>query len=313
MSTSVQVAIAPETQAQNIEAEKLARRLELPLLEPVESGRFSENKKYLLVLTSERLELRSTGPEAPGPVYVDFTGGPVRYRREHGGGKRQPLARAVGLKHGLTPSVLDATAGLGKDAFVLACLGCRVQLIERSSVLAALLEDGLDRAADDPDIKSIIRDRMTLIRDDSIKFINKIKPERRPDVIYLDPMYPARTKSALVKKEMRILRAVVGENPDAPLLLETAIKKALKRVVVKRPLRAPAISGPFPTLEIKGKKSRFDVYLRCNYSAKEPGPGLYFKSNMKNQRKTNKTKGVIKNRLITPCFFWLRDKDSNLD
>ncbi|MEA2085240.1 MAG: class I SAM-dependent methyltransferase [Thermodesulfobacteriota bacterium] len=263
MSTSVQVAIAPATRAQSIETERLARCLDLPLLEPVENGRVYENKKYLLVLTPERLELRRTGPDAPGgPVYVDFTGGPVRYRREHGGGRRQPLARAVGLKHALTPNVLDATAGLGKDAFVLACLGCRVQLIERSSVLAALLEDGLNRAAIDPDTKSIIRDRMTLVRDDSIKFIKRIKPEKRPDVIYLDPMYPARTKSALVKKEMRILRAVVGENRDAPLLLETAIKKALKRVVVKRPSRAPAISGPFPSLEIKGKKSRFDVYLR---------------------------------------------------
>lgn len=261
MSTSAQVTIVPETPAQSIEAERLGRRMDLPLSEPIESGRFSENGRYLLVLTCERLELRLTGPDALGPVFVDFTSGPVRYRREHGGGRKQPLARAVGLKHGLTPNVLDATAGLGRDAFVLACLGCRVQLIERSSILTALLEDGLRRAAADSNIKLIIIDRMALIRDDSIEFIKRIKPKKRPDVIYLDPMYPARTKSALVKKEMRILRAVAGEDRDAPLLLEAAIKKALKRVVVKRPSRAPAISGPPPTLEIKGKKSRFDVYL----------------------------------------------------
>ncbi|MCK5323461.1 MAG: class I SAM-dependent methyltransferase, partial [Desulfobulbaceae bacterium] len=173
MSTSVQVAIAPETPAQSIEAERLGHRLGLPLSESLASGPFFETKSYLLVLSCKRLELRLTGPDAPGPIYVDFTGGPVRYRREHGGGRRQPLARAVGLKHGLTPNVLDATAGLGRDAFVLACLGCRVQLIERSSILAALLEDGLRRAAADSNIKSIIIDRMVLIRDNSIEFIKR--------------------------------------------------------------------------------------------------------------------------------------------
>lgn len=107
-------------------AAQLAQHLSLPLADEPD-GRFS----YLLVLTRERLELHSQGPFAPGPVYVDFTQGKLAYRRRLGGGRQQALARAVGLKGGYVPDVLDATAGLGGDSFVLACLGCQVRMVER--------------------------------------------------------------------------------------------------------------------------------------------------------------------------------------
>lgn len=252
---TIPVAVAAESPDQQRKAADLAARLTLPL---AEIG--SEEYPFLLVVTALRLEIRQTGAEAPGPVFVDFTGGAVEYRRKHGGGRKQPLARAVGIKGTVAPTVFDATAGLGKDAFVMACLGSRVHLFERSPVIGALLEDGLNRAMADPGIGDLVGTRMTLTIGDSKQLIQSMSREK-PEVVYLDPMYPHRTKSALVKKEMRLLRAIVGDDPDAPELLQNALKHAQKRVVVKRPKSAPTITGPAPSIQVASKNSRFDVYL----------------------------------------------------
>ncbi len=240
--------------AQEADAVKLAEKLGLPITEAKEAY------PLLLMVTESRLELRQTGPKPPGPLFVDFTQGAVNYRRKFGGGRKQPIAKAVGLKGNKSPSVLDVTAGLGRDAFVLACLGCRVHLIERSPIIGALLADGLARAANDPEIGPMVRDRMQLTVGNSIALLTNWQ-NPQPEVIYLDPMYPHRTKSALVKKEMRILRELVGDDEDAPALLLTALGLAGKRVVVKRPRLAPAIDGPTPSFAITSKNSRFDVYV----------------------------------------------------
>jgi 16S rRNA (guanine1516-N2)-methyltransferase len=211
-----------------------------------------------LVLTAERLELRALHSE--GPVYVDFVGGAVGHRRSFGGGRGQEIAKAVGLKKGATPSVLDATAGLGRDAFVLASLGCPVTLIERSPVVAALLEDGLARAAQDTEVAPIAA-RMQLLCGNAAQLMAQLEEAERPDVVYLDPMYPHRRKSALVKKEMRLFREVVGEDPDADALLPTALAVARQRVVIKRPDYAEPMAGRVPTMSIRTKNNRFDVYV----------------------------------------------------
>ncbi|MFO1372598.1 MAG: class I SAM-dependent methyltransferase [Candidatus Competibacteraceae bacterium] len=216
---------------------------------------------HLLVLTPERLELRETSPNAPGPVYVDFLGGTVAHRRRFGGGRRQPLARAIGLKNHAAPTVLDVTAGLGRDAFVLACLGCTVQMVERSPIVAALLNDGLMRAAQDPDIGTVVAARLHLTVADGREYLWQLASDQRPDVVYLDPMYPHRQKSALVKKEMRLLRQLVGDDWDASILLAAALACARWRVVVKRPRLAPLLTGPPPTVQIIAPNTRFDVYL----------------------------------------------------
>ena len=251
----IPVAIAAETPTQQQAAADLAKRLQLPLVETDQPG-----YPFLLVVTASRLELRQTGARAHGPVFVDFIHGAVGYRRIHGGGRKQPLARAVGVKGPSTPTVFDATAGLGKDSFVLACLGCKVHLFERSSIIGVLLEDGLARAMADPEIGSLVKTRMSLTIGDSNELFHCMDQEK-PEVVYLDPMYPHRTKSALVKKEMRLLRAIVGDDQDSSALLKTALQNAQKRVVVKRPKSAPAIAGPEPSLQITSKNSRFDVYL----------------------------------------------------
>ena len=154
--------------------------------------------------------------------------------------------------------MLDATAGLGRDAFVLAELGCGVTLIERQLLIAALLEDGLLRAQADPEVAPIVA-RMCLLCVNAIELMAALASEP-PQVIYLDPMFPHRDKSALVKKEMRLFRPLAGNDDDAPALLAAALKLATHRVVVKRPRKAPAIAGEKPGYVLEGKSSRFDIY-----------------------------------------------------
>ncbi|MDG4551773.1 MAG: class I SAM-dependent methyltransferase [Candidatus Contendobacter sp.] len=215
---------------------------------------------HLLVMTAERLELRELGSNPSGPVYADFATGAVAHRRRFGGGRNQPLARAVGLQRGATPTVVDATAGLGGDAFVLACLGCVVRLVERSSLVAVLLRDGLDRAARIPDLGPLVAERLSLIVADGRNYLRALANDQRPDVVYLDPMYPLRRKAALAGKAMRLLRRLVGDDADAPELLATALASARRRVVVKRPRRAPPLVGPRPSFQIAAPNTRFDVY-----------------------------------------------------
>lgn len=237
-------------------ASNLAEQLSVPLIHTT-NDRFA----YLLTISAQRLELRRTGWRAPGPVYVDFISGPFGYRRAHGGGRRQLLARAVGLRASERPIIIDATAGLGQDAFTLAMLGCRVLMLERSAIVHALLNDALERAKTDSALNAVIAQRLTLRHENASAYLNELADQHGPEVIYLDPMYPERDHSALGKKNLRMLREVVGDDTDAPGLLAAALVKARRRVVVKRPRRAPMLEGPSPTVQIKGKSTRYDIYV----------------------------------------------------
>jgi len=155
--------------------------------------------------------------------------------------------------------VLDITAGLGRDSFILASLGCTVCMVERSPVVAALLADAIDRAKEEPMLAEIMA-RLSLVTGDSLEILRTWQGER-PEVICIDPMYPHRSKSALVKKEMRLIRLLVGDDEDSDQLLAAALAIASRRVAVKRPRLAPALRGPEPNFTISGKNSRFDVYL----------------------------------------------------
>jgi 16S rRNA (guanine1516-N2)-methyltransferase len=214
--------------------------------------------QFALQLGEQGLQLVELGPQAPGPVRVDFVEGAVAHRRLFGGGTGQMIAKAVGVQPGVRPRVLDATAGLGRDGFVLASLGCSVTLIERQPLIAALLEDGLARAAADRDVGPIVA-QMRLLTGNAIELMKAWQGEP-PQVIYLDPMFPHRDKSALVKKEMRLFRPFVGDDLDAPALLQAALALASHRVVVKRPRKAPIIAGGKPAYALEGKSSRYDIY-----------------------------------------------------
>lgn len=198
------------------------------------------------------------------PITVDFVGGKAGHRRKFGGGKGQVIAKAVGLNKGVKPSVLDATGGLGRDAFVLASLGCKVTMIERSPVVAALLEDGLRRALEDSDV-SPIAEQMYLLKGNAIELMKA--SENKYDIVYLDPMFPHREKSALVKKEMRLFQDLLGGDPDADQLLKPALDIARYRVVVKRPKLAPDLNGQEPTYRLEGKSCRYDIYALKAFSS----------------------------------------------
>ncbi len=188
----------------------------------------------------------------------DFVGGPVGHRLRFGGGRGQALPKAAGFSRGNTPEIVDATAGLGRDAFLLASLGARVTLIERSPEMHALLADGLARARDaGPELAAIIA-RMTLLAGDA----KSLLPGLGPEIVLVDPMHPPRGKSALVKQEMRLLRGLVGTDADAAELMQIALRSARKRVVLKWPLRAEAMPGlPQPSHQIVGKSVRYDVFM----------------------------------------------------
>lgn len=212
---------------------------------------------FLLVATSRRVELRDMCDRAAGPIHVDFVRGPTAFRGD-GASRRQPIARAVGIDRGFL-SVVDATAGLGRDAFLLACLGCEVLAIERSAVLGALVTDGLTRGLADggASLCEILR-RITLVVDDGRRVLGGIGESRRPDVVYLDPMYPA-ARRRLPKKEMQVCRRLVGSDEDASSLLAVARAVARRRVVVKRHPAAPPLV-PDVAMSYPGKQACFDVY-----------------------------------------------------
>ncbi len=213
--------------------------------------------KLALVLTEHRLELRKLDEPKLGAVAVDFVTGASAHRRKFGGGKGQTIAKAIGIKAKAGLQVIDATAGLGRDAFVFASLGCQVTLVERSPVVAALLADGLERAYQDPEIGEWMQANMTLVFDSGIEWLSQASA----DVVYLDPMFPHKKKSALVKKEMRVFQHLVGPDLDADALLEPALNAARFRVVVKRPDYAPWLDERKPTLAFETKNNRFDVYV----------------------------------------------------
>lgn len=239
----------------------LSAELGIALLDP---SRADQYVGLALSIDAQGVGLQLMGPGEPGPVYCDFAGGALRHRRLYGGGKGQDIAKAVGLGHkGFKPRLLDLTAGLGRDSFVLASLGATVVMVERHPVVFALLADGLERARErglaDPDLRSILA-RLSAVQNSAEAFLSELEPSQQPDVIYLDPMFPPREKSGKVKKDMQLFHQLVGANEDADHLLPLALAHARYRVVVKRPAQAPYLNGREPGYSLKGKSTRFDVY-----------------------------------------------------
>ena len=189
---------------------------------------------------------------------LDFAGGAVGYRFRQGSGRAHPLVKAAGFRKDAVPSIVDATAGLGRDAFLLASAGAKVVLLERSAEVHALLKDGLERAgAASPDLAEVVA-RMTLVHGDARDHL----PNLRPDVVIVDPMHPPRRNSALVKQEMRLLSGIVGADEDADELMQIALASARERVVLKWPLRAPPLlEQPKPSHQFSGKTVRYEVFL----------------------------------------------------
>lgn len=257
------IAISADRGIPKTQLDKLAVQTALPLASP------NIKAEYLLHITTDKLELRKVDFDSKKPakntlsVSIDFTQGKTQHRRLHGGGKGQDIAKAIGLHKISNPTVLDLTAGMGGDAFVLASLGAEITMIERNPVVHALLKDALDRASlkDDAELKMILQ-RLTLIKQSSKEYLEQLNELDYPDVIYLDPMFPSRTKSAQVKKEMQFFHDIVGMDIDSSVVFSNALNKAKKRIVVKRPRLAEKITDTIePAFDIVGKSTRYDVYL----------------------------------------------------
>ncbi len=197
-------------------------------------------------------------------VRVDFIRGRGGYRLSTMMHTAQPVLKAVGYnKERVRWRVLDATAGLGADAMLLAAAGCEVCLLERSAVMAGLLEDGLRRVELDSEaeeLQKIIQERVVLHYADSLEFFHKVGAGEF-EAIYLDPMFPERRKSSKVKKEMQLARFTTDSRDNAAELLAGALQTGVKRVVLKRPLKAPLLEKGV-SAQVKGKSIRFDIYLR---------------------------------------------------
>ncbi len=202
------------------------------------------------------LQLRAHHHPDYGAVRADWTGSDVVRRIR--AGKRQLLARAIGLHKYPDVSVLDATAGLGRDGFTLAALGATVTLIERQPLFLQLLQDARTRALLDPQWKTAAA-RTEILAGDARTWLDL--RERQWDIVHLDPMYPHAGKQALPQKEMQLLRELTQGDPDADTLLAPALQCARLRVVVKRPLRAPFLGELPPTFQLEGTQARYDVYL----------------------------------------------------
>jgi 16S rRNA (guanine1516-N2)-methyltransferase len=236
-------------------AKGLAKKNSLPFI-----GYFKrENFDYVLALSSTGLCLEDVKKKL-GSLKIDFLNGKLAYRLRHLKNQKQLLARAIGLKPNFKPIVLDATAGLGSDGFILSQLGCPVLLLERSPIIFLLLRDALKRALNH---SNSLPPSIKIINVDALIYMKKIivGMQAPPEIIFLDPMYPDSNKSALVKREMRFLRQLVGDDNDAPKLLKLGLTCAKQRVIVKRPRLSNYLAEIKPHHSLLGKQHRLDIYL----------------------------------------------------
>lgn len=249
-----------------IDSEYVEAIKQLTQLQVLESSNADEFTHILCMedsgLTLQALNLKA-GEAHKQPTRVDFQDAALLYRK-NSFGKHQGLAKAVGLNKHEAMNVLDATAGLGRDAFILASMGCRVEMLEQSTVIYSLLFDGLKRAesTEDIELKNIIMN-MSLHHVNAQDWFQEITQgnKAKPDVIYLDPMFPARNKKANVKKDIGMLQEILGFDEDNDNLLEVAKRCAKHRVVVKKPGSKVEKGAIKPSFIVPGKTAHFEVFV----------------------------------------------------
>lgn len=249
----------------------------------IEPTRLEEVPAEALVLVRSKadLELRA-GRDAPG-ARIEFPTEYLKQPRRHLS-PTQPLARAIGppdrapaqpmddpqrgTREGGERFVLDATAGWGQDAFLLACLGHRVIAVERHPVVFALLADAKRRALGSLLLAPVMKDRFLIRSGDVREYLATADPA--PRAVYLDPMFPPKRKqSALPRKEVQLLRRLVGPDQDATEVASLSWANCAERLVVKRPAHASPLLET-PTVTYEGKLVRYDVYRHPGGRATAP-------------------------------------------
>ena len=202
-----------------------------------------------LALTDGNLKLRA-----------DFTNSLRRLKP--GSLRHELLVKAARIRGKNHPCALDATAGLGEDSILLAAAGFTVELYEYDPVIAALLLDALERAARVPKLQETVK-RMHFHQADSIQAMRQLAAADHPDidVVLLDPMFPERQKSALVKKKFQLLQQLEHPCTNEKDLLDAALGIRPRKVVIKRPARGPFLAGVKPDYSLTGKAIRYDIIL----------------------------------------------------
>lgn len=209
----------------------------------------------ILFLDADGLALGLGNMPAPHMLRADFSRLLPRLQPRRLRGELLLQAARIRRQEGGTPLAVDATAGLGEDACLLAAAGFEVVLFEYNPLIAALLEDGLRRAGEQPEL-AVICGRMRLCPGDSTELLQGLS--RPPEVVLLDPMFPVRRKSAKVRKKFQLLQLVERPCTDEAALLRAALAAGPRRVVIKRPLQAPPLAGIRPSHSLRGKAIRFD-------------------------------------------------------
>lgn len=171
--------------------------------------------------------------------------------------QHEMLARVAKTKEE-HPVAVDATAGMGEDSILLAACGYEVTMYEQNPVIAALLKDAMQRAKNHPVLGELI-ERMHLIEGNSIELLPQMTD--KPDIIYLDPMFPARQKSGLINKKLQLIQKLEHPCFEEDTLLEIAMKMKPKKIVIKRPLKGTNLAGKKPSYTIKGKAIRYDCIV----------------------------------------------------
>lgn len=260
-------------------AEALAAHLNTALLTLSQSTDTDETALSFQPLSASRSEVASLHATEKGlpetPVYLslgadglsltdgeqsmrgDFT--KLAKRLQYHNLTHELLVKATKIKGRENLQVIDATAGMGEDSLLLAAAGCHVTLYEQDPIIAALLADTMDRALAEPALQDIVA-RMQLVEGNSVEAFRKLNAPR-PDVIYLDPMFPERQKSGLVKKKFQLLHYLEAPAEDEDALMQAAIAARPFKIVVKRPAKGPYLAGQKPSYSLDGKAIRYDCYV----------------------------------------------------
>lgn len=246
------IAITATTPAKEHKAKELAGMLKLNFI-PYEDKASIHSYVYLLIITEDRIGLQNMADRSKTPFYLDFLSKKMIYRCERATLRNELLARAIGVKPSDHATIIDGTAGFGRDSFILASLGYQITLLERSPIIHLILQDALSRISHIDTYQ-----RLTLIHADTIHWLPRTK---YPNIILLDPMFPDKKKSSSVKKESAILQDLLVKCRDDEYLLMTALACATERVVVKRPRLAECLAKQKPSFSLKGNSCRFDIYL----------------------------------------------------
>ena len=252
-SLQVKACVDPGTGSNQQRAVELARSLGLEIGDKVNNA-----YQYCLYYENDYLFLLDRQHQHGKPFTLDFVktlSGFTPADRS----RKQPLARAVGLKH---HSLWDVTAGFAQDTLLLVSMGYGVRALERCPIVSAMLLDAWQRLQNSDAIQNSLVSRLQFAHADAIQILQAVDDDDVPEVIYLDPMYPPkRKKSAQVRKRLRVLRDLVGDDNDAEKLCLLAKQVARKRVVVKRPVYAEPLLAD-PDMAFEGKLVRYDVYLK---------------------------------------------------